>query len=90
MRAIERHGGAQILKRAFTGFAALPQNTGRPWREVLGFDADQLLTVEKVDRRFRDLAMDKHEDRGGSKEGMQELNVARGQARAELGELGGK
>lgn len=27
MRAIERHGGAQILKRAFQGFTALPSST---------------------------------------------------------------
>jgi hypothetical protein len=27
MRAIERHGGAQILKRAFEGFKALPSST---------------------------------------------------------------
>lgn len=27
MRAIERHGGAQILKRAFQGFKALPSST---------------------------------------------------------------
>ena len=28
MRAIERHGGAQILRRAFVGFKALPASTG--------------------------------------------------------------
>jgi hypothetical protein len=27
MRSIERHGGAQILKRAFSGFTALPSST---------------------------------------------------------------
>jgi hypothetical protein len=38
MRAIERHGGAAILERAFTGFTALPAPmTGqKPWRDVLG------------------------------------------------------
>jgi hypothetical protein len=28
MRSIERHGGAQILKRAFQGFKALPETSG--------------------------------------------------------------
>lgn len=36
MRAIERHGGAEILNRAFTGFAALPAPGGTShWRDVL-------------------------------------------------------
>lgn len=33
MRAIERHGGAVILERAFLGFTALPEPKG--WRSVL-------------------------------------------------------
>lgn len=39
MRAIERHGGAQILDRASTGFAALqaPMAVARSWREMFGF-----------------------------------------------------
>jgi hypothetical protein len=42
MRAIKRHGGAEILDRAFTGFTALPAPMagGKPWRQVLGFDLD--------------------------------------------------
>jgi hypothetical protein len=38
MRAIKRHGGAEILDRAFTGFTALPAPMagGKPWRQVLG------------------------------------------------------
>jgi len=34
MRAIERHGGAEILDRAFTGFVALPSL--EQWFQVLG------------------------------------------------------
>ena len=30
MRAIERHGGAEILERTFRGFAALPERAGAP------------------------------------------------------------
>lgn len=37
LRAIERHGGAQILDRAFTGFTSLPAPAAaRTWREVIG------------------------------------------------------
>lgn len=36
MRAIERHGGAEILNRAFSGFASLPAPQGSNWWEILG------------------------------------------------------
>lgn len=85
MRAIERHGGAEILQRAFTGFAALPQNAGgRPWRLVLGFGPENLPTLEAVEASFRRRARESHPDAGGSEAAMQELNAARDQARAEL------
>jgi hypothetical protein len=84
MRAIERHGGAEILQRAFTGFAALPESTGRPWRQVLGLIAS--CNLETVEFRYRELAQTLHPDKpGGSETAMQELNSARDQARAELG-----
>lgn len=35
MRAIERHGGAAILERAFSGFTALPGPAAEDWRDVL-------------------------------------------------------
>lgn len=35
MRAIERHGGAVVLERAFAGFAALPAPVALSWRDVL-------------------------------------------------------
>lgn len=36
MRSIERHGGAEIVDRAFTGFTALPApGTTSHWRDVL-------------------------------------------------------
>lgn len=35
MRAIERHGGASILDRAFTGFTALPAPDSATWFDVL-------------------------------------------------------
>lgn len=49
IRAIERHGGGQILERVFTGFAALPAPTAtRDWWHVLGVQKDappQIITA---------------------------------------------
>lgn len=39
MRAIERHGGATILDRAFAGFAALPAPNSTDWWSVLRVEA---------------------------------------------------
>lgn len=74
MRAIERHGGAQILDRAFTGFAALPA-AGPAWHVVLGVRPDA--TAEEINAAYRRRAMEKHPDRGGSHAAMSELNAAR-------------
>ncbi|MGH8073692.1 MAG: J domain-containing protein [Lysobacter sp.] len=50
MRAIERHGGAAILERAFTGFTALPAPEAKdPWWEVLGWRTRAMLTAAAVD-----------------------------------------
>jgi hypothetical protein len=74
MRAIERHGGAAILDRAFTGFVALP--APEQWFQVLGVTANA--TREQIDEAYRRLAMKAHPDRdGGSSELMARLNSAR-------------
>lgn len=86
MRAIERHGGAEILNRTFTGFAALAATTGpRPWREVLGIMVGGDLTRSLVEAHYRTLARARHPDAGGSDAAMVELNVARDQALQEIG-----
>jgi hypothetical protein len=78
MRAIERHGGAQILERAFTGFAALP-SPGKNWWDVLQVRSDASRDV--IETNFRRLAHDRHPDRqGGSDDAMAELNEARAAA----------
>lgn len=81
MRAIERHGGATILDRAFTGFDALPPP--KSWREVLGVPKD--CSMGDVKDAFRKLAMMNHPDNGGSHDAMAEINRAYEAAVKELG-----
>lgn len=89
MRAIERHGGAAILDRAFTGFAALPAPIAagmkRHWREVLEYGNGPANEAE-ITRNYRILAKAYHPDKpGGSNEKMAELNTARDEALAAAG-----
>lgn len=82
MRAIERHGGAVILERAFTGFLALPApNT---WRAVMGWDEDQRVNTLDVKLRYTKLAKEHHPDNGGTDAKMAELNWAKAEAEREL------
>lgn len=84
MRAIERHGGAQILDRVFTGFAALPApDAAKAWREVLGIPPD-VHDLDRVRAAYRTLAQAAHPDRGGSHEQMAEINAAWCQAQEAL------
>lgn len=79
MRAIERHGGAAILDRAFTGFTALPApivaGMARPWWEVLGVARDA--NRDQINTAYRRLASEAHPDKGGTAERMAEINRAR-------------
>lgn len=92
MRAIERHGGAAILERAFTGFVALPAPgpAERHWRDVLSVLDTLTPDVHDIERKLRDAyrraASAAHPDKpGGSNEAMAAVNRAYGQARKELG-----
>lgn len=78
MRAIERHGGATILNRAFQGFTALPAST------TTAFNVDQAAAylarmsgnpsaaaaitqeIELARKAYRLAAANTHPDRGGS------------------------
>jgi hypothetical protein len=75
MRAIERHGGAEILDRAFTGFVALP--APEQWWQVLGVAENA--TGEEIDAAWRRLAARHHPDRGGDSAQMARINAARDQ-----------
>lgn len=64
MRAIERHGGAEILDRAFTGFTALPGPDGNdPWWDVLEVTAHA--STETVRANYQRRRRDTHPDRPG-------------------------
>jgi hypothetical protein len=76
MRAIDRHGGAVILDRAFQGFTALPApGSKRHWWEVLG--VEPAASIDEINAAFRSKARDLHPDRGGAHTQMAELSAAR-------------
>lgn len=74
MRAIERHGGATILNRAFSGFAALP--SPECWWQVLGLSGPDT-SRDEIERTYRRLASEHHPDRGGNEDRMARINRAR-------------
>jgi hypothetical protein len=84
MRAIERHGGAQVQERTFRGFAALPAKTDRNWWDVLKVQPNA--SRVNIESQFKILSFARHPDRGGSNEAMSELNRARTEALAEVGQ----
>lgn len=83
MRSIERHGGAVVLERAFTGFTALPApiaaGMSRPWNEVLG--VDRHASQAEIEAAYKRLRSERHPDRGGSAEAFHELTQAYEDAR---------
>lgn len=86
-RALNRHGGAHMMERAFSGFTALAApGAKRAWREVLGFSEPYgVITRDRIDGAYRLQARRCHPDTGGSTEAMAELNAARDEAYAEIG-----
>lgn len=87
MRSIKRHGGAEILDRAFQGFAALPEHAGgKSWRDVLQFAPAERVGADEVKSRFLEMAKKRHPDVGGSEESFREIIIARDQALLEVGQ----
>ena len=84
LRLIQRTEASEILDRAFSGFAALPESTTRHWRDVLGLPEHPPPTKSDVLARYRDLVMANHPDRGGRTEVMAEINTARDEALREV------
>ena len=62
MRAIERHGGAEILNRAFTGFTALP-SSAESWWGILGVEPNA--RPAEIEAAYRRRRSETHPDKGG-------------------------
>jgi len=77
MRAIERHGGAVVMDRAFEGFAALPApNSPRNWWEVLGISEGA--SIDQIKDAWRVGVNKFHPDKpGGSHDAVAAINVAK-------------
>lgn len=73
MRAIERHGGAEILERAFIGFTALPAPE-KPFH-VLGLPDGA--SRGEIQAAYRRLASQHHPDNGGDAEEFKKVTAAR-------------
>jgi hypothetical protein len=74
MRTIERHGGAEILERAFDKFIALAAPE-QPW-QVLELPNSRPTRTE-IDAAFARLASKHHPDHGGAEGEMTRFNLAR-------------
>jgi hypothetical protein len=70
-----RHGGLNVVRSAFRGYAALPPpgTQDDPWT-VLGIKPTK--EVEEIKRARNKLAGDLHPDRGGSDDAMARINAA--------------
>jgi hypothetical protein len=86
-----RHGGISIVRQTFRGFMALPNPDATDWRKLFGFRIDQVVTPAMIDAAFRDLAAEKHPDRGTTPDErdaltreMADINTARDRAKAEV------
>lgn len=67
-RTVERHGGAEIGHRAFTGFTAIEHSPEPHWSTVLGVDAQTVTLRELGDARRRKLS-ETHPDKCGNADG---------------------
>ena len=84
-----RHGTLALVRATFTGFAALPSpSSKRHWHDVFGFGSYRGIrnpvNRDAIEKRFRELALQRHPDHGGSDDLMAELNRAREEALAEV------
>ena len=83
MRQLERHGGSDMMEKAFSGFAAIaPPDWKKPWREIFGVKPDWQGDITTL---YREKARNRHPDAGGNDTLMAELNVAYNEAKRELG-----
>jgi hypothetical protein len=87
-RAKMRHGGLNIVRASFRGFAALPPpkdasgQLARPWRDVLGLGSDAPLSF--AEEAYRKAVKEHHPDRGGDPAKFNTYTDAIRQAREEM------
>lgn len=83
-----RHGGLNIVRAGFRGFAALPPPTGaaaqikKPWRQILEVTGG---TIADAEARYRVLVKTHHPDKGGDAAKFNEITDAIRQARIDFG-----
>jgi hypothetical protein len=78
-----RHGGLNLVRAAFRGYAALPppkDSTKKPWHRVL--DVAVEAPIAQCETAYKAKARAAHPDNGGSSDAMAELNAAIAEARA--------
>lgn len=80
-----RHGTLALVRATFTGFQALPAPEGKHWRDILALPSDARVTKEGIEHAYKQLALVRHPDKGGSAEAMAELNNAKTTALREIG-----
>lgn len=82
-----RHGGLNLVRAAFRGYAALPPPSSsphhRPWTEILCIPGTS--SKAEILEAYKKLAKIRHPDAGGTAYQMSELNAARDQALREIG-----
>ncbi len=88
LRGIARWGSGDMLEAAFSGFAALPPSPNpppakRPWWEV--FSVVRQAERHQVEAVYRQMALARHPDRGGTTEQMAEINTAYAEFKKERG-----
>ena len=77
-----RHGGLNLVRAAFRGYAALPPPSATTtWWFTL--NCTRHTSLENVEKIYKALARKHHPDNGGTAEKMAELNNAISQARKE-------
>jgi len=72
-RTMLRHGGINLVKAAFRGYTALPNPESNRWREILGYEGEDLQECKKI---WRAKIRDAHPDNGGSDELAAVINLA--------------
>lgn len=76
LRGMDRWGVGS-LEQAFAGYRALPETTSASsWRAVMGIDEGDEIDAEALRSVYRELALKRHPDRGGSDEAMAQLSAA--------------